>query len=486
MPSPAARPTDADRTDARPDAPLRVLDEDEPLRVLDEDEPLRVLDEHAQRAAPSPPTGDDNPVARNPDYYVDNLSAIFDAVRTHDADLLRAPETHFLDAWDALCDDARRLYARLIARKGPWFRRDRLTRDDGAPIYDEIDRLDDAIDRLQDARLLDVHAPDRRADAGSAIDPSDDDEAARARLHGWLHTLRINELTALAAAVDAPTEARRGRKAARIDALLADRPVAALERVVLERVGAMLRPGGGDALRVLRLLFFGNLGQDWTVFILRDLGIVRHADYPIVADLRPIASRDAVDDRLALHDARQLAEMLLHSGELAPAVALAQAVRDRPGGWHPSVRARVDRLLCKVGRALERARRAGLAPADALAEQANVGVLAEQAMALYAAAEAPPARERRARLLAAVERVDDALTLCDRIAEAPRDETERVFADRFAHRLRRARGEVPPRRRPKRPQRTLELPGPPEGPVESAVLEALDARDQPGVFAENG
>ena len=102
------------------------------------------------------------------------------------------------------------------------------------------------------------------------------------------------------------------------------------------------------------------------------------------------------------------------------------------------------------------------------------------------AVEEPPARERRARLLARRGALDRAAGLCREIATSPRDESERVFAEGFGRRLEARRAGV---RSPKpRPaalvERELRAPRS-SGSVEAAALGALAEEGYRGFFAEN-
>lgn len=65
-------------------------------------------------------------------YYLDNLQSLFDFVEARSGDLLLPVELEFLAAFRGASLDARRLWARLAVRRGPWFRIDRLR-------YAEID-----------------------------------------------------------------------------------------------------------------------------------------------------------------------------------------------------------------------------------------------------------------------------------------------------------------------------------------------------------
>jgi hypothetical protein len=109
----------------------------------------------------------------------------------------------------------------------------------------------------------------------------------------------------------------------------------------------------------------------------------------------------------------------------------------------------------------------------------------DEALLLYAAATAPPARERSARLEARLGRERRAIALCREIAAAPRDESERVFAAHFEQRLRRSLGQVPPsRRRYRRVVRRVLAPDATRT-VEDLALAHYAGQGQPGFHAEN-
>ncbi|MGV8488647.1 VRR-NUC domain-containing protein, partial [Pseudomonas aeruginosa] len=55
----------------------------------------------------------------------------------------------------------------------------------------------------------------------------------------------------------------------------------------------------------LRLMYFGNLWQDWSEFVLADLGIYRYESVEFSADSRGFRLRADVDAYLHLFDCRQ-------------------------------------------------------------------------------------------------------------------------------------------------------------------------------------
>ncbi|MEM7479773.1 MAG: VRR-NUC domain-containing protein [Acidobacteriota bacterium] len=387
-------------------------------------------------------------------YYLDNFEAMLATVVERYGDLLTDPEKQFTTAFAHLSTGARRLYVRLISRKGPLFRRDRLA-------YREIPDLDAAMSELTGASFAD-DAPDSPA-------------AERISL------LLRREIEALAVVVLPPRAAVRACRLGKAE--LADRvlrgpegepqgadPALHLESG-LERALAtfpMLRLLRLAEVETLQLLFFGNFGQSLTEFVLRDMGLLRFEAYDFDRRFRLFPHRAALDDTLEARRRGQEIQDLLEAGEIAAAAERGREIVHRQPPWDAVARPRVDRLLVLLGRDLERRQ------------------LTDEALELYSAAHRPPARERAARILSRSDRQAEALDLCAAMIAAPRDETEAEVGPRIQHRILRRRREVGPAQRPRRPTTTLELPPPPVGvSIEAHVLEHLQGEGRRGFFAEN-
>ena len=372
-------------------------------------------------------------------YYVDNFEIVLKTATEHYDDLLSTAEWAFFHGFFALSPASKRLYVRLISRKGPLFRRDRLD-------YPEIPELDAAAAELVTTGFLD-RGEDASVEALLAL-------LLRPELANLLRDL--SEIAAGAA-----------RKDELAGLLLETVEPSHLLRSLRERL-AVLRPRHEDHVEIFRLLFFGNLRQGWTEFVLRDLGVVRFEPYPLRRDLRLFADRDALDHSLLLRQLREVAHIYLDLGLDEEAFAVADIVLARSDEYHPSTHRLRDRILNHVGRCLERQ-----------------GEL-ERALELYAAAQRPPARERRARVLARLGRHREALELCSEIADSHRDETEAAFAPRFRHQMRRQLGEKPaPIKRPRRPLEERTLKREAGAAIETVVLRALEQEGRAGFFSEN-
>ncbi|MBB3139555.1 VRR-NUC domain-containing protein [Halomonas organivorans] len=369
----------------------------------------------------------------DPFYYLANFQCVLDWVAARHGDLLSEPERAFLADFPTLPRGARALLVRMVMRKGEHFRVSRLA-------YDEIGDAAAALGPLLEAGWV--------------------DDAPALPLDELFRQLRLAELRhALAgeiAAAGLPGSVAKGA----LHAAMAERGLeprrledwwpAAPDRVVRLTLMALCDR--------LRLMFFGNLRQDWAEFVLAELGLQRFESVPFGADSRAFQRRDEVDAYLALHRLRER----LDDGECP--VALAAEVPPVPdNAW---LAARRARLLLKLGREAERRGQA------------------EAALEGYAAAGLGEARVRRLRLL---ERRGE-FALAHRLIEAAEsvNEAERQALARLHPRLCRKLGlPSPPRETEPVPERLdLTLPSSPGG-VECAVAEHLATPEAPVHYVEN-
>ncbi len=370
-------------------------------------------------------------------YYLDNFEKLLATVAERYGDLLSPAEQAFAADFAALPLSARRLYVRLLSRKGPLVRRDRLA-------YREIPDLAAAAEDLVAARF---------ADAGSDLPAAE-----------HLSLLLREELLALGRELGLalPRTLRRDEAQALLELTEGER----LPALLLGRWPA-LRALRLEAVQLFRLLFFGNLYQDLKEFVLNDIGIVEFESYDLSRELRLFESRHAIDSELQLRLLSLEVGRHLWEGEFESALQLAQGLLATWDHWHEHSRRHGDRILSSVAQAAERLGQPQLA------------------LLLYARASRPPARERRARLLAAAGELAAALDLCREIEAAPRDETESSFAPFFRDKLER---QLEPGRKRPRPPRPLLLELAVDRAsvtVERQALEALSGLGRRGVYAEN-
>ncbi|MCZ6711976.1 MAG: VRR-NUC domain-containing protein [Gammaproteobacteria bacterium] len=310
-----------------------------------------------------------------PDYYAENLRQVLAHVRLHYADVLMPEEHAFAQSVLACSAAAQRLFARLIGRKGPWIRVDKVN-------YAEVDDLENSLDELHLAELISVNDP-APADA----------------LLGLLTNPERAQVFPNIAARSKPQWIERC-VSRHSDAYIA-------HRIARQFPWVCVRPY--PILRLYQLLFFGDTHQDLSTFVLEDLGMLRYESYQLTPEHRQFADRVALDRYLRLRALNALSHRVDEMPTLAP--SLAHALRMNTSS---RLEARVrDRALNRLGRWHERR--------------------GESAAALdcYGLSTSHPARERSARVLqrlgdhAGVEKL-----LC-MMRRAPRSTEEEDFAERF-------------------------------------------------------
>lgn len=381
-------------------------------------------------------------------YYLHNFVRALDWLRTRYADVLGAPEQDFIARFAQLPEPAQALLVRLVMRRGPWFRAGKLA-------YEEIGDIHAAAAPLLALGWLDAAIPMDLTELFA------------------LHTHR--EVAALFAAPGPhPALPKSQTKAALLQALLphhtAAQPYRQWHPASTEAVWRVAEQVIALCTR-LRLMFFGNLHQSWSEFVLADLGLFQYEVVPFDAQSRAFQCRADVDHYLALHALRQALD---DGAERVPLLAAAvQATSPNP--WLERRRAK---LLMRLGQACEKA-------AD--------WPLAERA---YAHSQHPGARHRRIRVHERMARHADALALALQAQAAPESDEESQRLARMLPRLHRTAGvQAGAVARPKKPARqavaqqatqTLTLPRPgPATSVEWAVRAHWHTDEAPVYYTEN-
>lgn len=369
----------------------------------------------------------------NPFYYLDNFQCVLDWVGQRDADLLDASERALLEIFPTLPQSARALFVRMVIRKGEVFRASKLS-------YAEIGCAHAAAVPLQDAGLIE-------ADPWLSLD----------ELFAQLSKPEISATFGALAAL------RHERKQVQLEWL---RTMAPDAQRYSSWHGNTLEPAWRILVKPMcerfRLLFFGNLHQDWSEFVLAHLGLVRYEQVALAPHARGFQRRADLDDYLRMQRCR---ERLAEEDSVAP---LDDDFPRQPltNTWLESRR---QKLLFQCGQHHERRREW------------------DQAGAIYAQCSYPGARARAIRVLEKQGRAHDAMALLTLAEHAPEDEAERQQLLRMAPRLARQLGLAsPPRPRTRADSFTLQLPAPTlPMRVELAVLEHLSADEAPVFYVEN-
>lgn len=373
-------------------------------------------------------------VLENEFYYLDNFQRVLDWIGERYDDLLDDGERAFLGRFPTLPRQARALFVRMVTRKGNLFRASKL----------------------------------RYAEIGCPIEA-----AAHLLATGWIEAdpeLTLDELFELLAkpeladAFGAQLERKSARKQEQLAALRPMFPGA--------RRFSGWHPACPDvAWRILvkplcdrlRLIFFGNLHQGWTDFVLSDLGLFRYETVDISPASRGLRRRADVDHYLQLHACKER----FAAGQDVAAVARDLPTHAFDNDWLESRR---EKLVFQIGQHYEKRKDW------------------DGAYAAYARCRFPGARARAIRVLEKHARFEQAHALLSLAQAAPESEAERQHLARIAPRLARRLGHARAPARARTPVERIDLClVPPNGErwVEGAVRAHLHRDDAPVFYVEN-
>lgn len=370
----------------------------------------------------------------DPFYYLTNFRFVLTWVGERHADLLSVDERDFIDQFERLPRESQALLVRMVMRKGELFRLSKLR-------YAEIGDSAEAMAPLIALGWVDC-------------DPA-------IRIDELFNQLRLAELRqALAEEIRTAGLGASSAKGLLFETLtsqpIAPKPLCQWWPDATDPIMRLLKMETCDRLR---LMFFGNLRQDWAEFVLTALGLQRFETVPFTFQSRAFQARHEVDAYLALHQLRER----LDAGELP--TELCREVPPRSDNrWLDTRRAR---LHLQLGRDAERRGESALA------------------LALYAEAGSSETRIRQWRLLERQGDHQTAFRLATQALENHPNETEHQALTRLLPRLRR-RLKLPPEPSASEPPHErwdLQLPGP-QG-VERAVAEAMSEREAPVCYVEN-
>jgi hypothetical protein len=323
------------------------------------------------------------PVLADPFYYLNNFRAVLKSLEGRYWELLTTEEREFIRRFATLPEPSCALLVRMIMRVGLFFRLSRLeypeigdTGAAAAPLLEigwvEEPLLDvDALHRLLTKAELSVHLALPRG------------------------VFRLNKPELLDVLRERYTEPRSLRGWC---ARLKDRVFHPVVKPLTER---------------FRLMFFGNFHQDWTAFVVSELGISSYEILPV--HTVPFRTRGHIDAfyriyccRRALDDGAELVEVM---------AAMPEPITD--SDWLEEHR---QRLLFDIAMAYERA-----------GDKAS-------ALAVHSACRYRGSRMRKARLLERVKEWQAARELCLVAASSPESEAERQQVGRVLPRLNRKLG----------------------------------------------
>ncbi|UCJ14894.1 VRR-NUC domain-containing protein [Pseudomonas sp. MM211] len=366
-------------------------------------------------------------------YYLNNFHKALAWIEERHADLLNAREQAFLQTFSTLEGPAQALLVRMIMRKGVHFRASKLN-------YDEIGCCRQAVLAL--------------VANGWVVDD------AALQIDELLALLRKGEIIDCFAARLIDRRARKGDLLEQLAAQFDD--AQAFDTWCPTLDDALYSLTIDDLSERLRLMFFGNLHQEWSEFVLADLGIFRYESVDFPPDSRALRCREDVDDYLHLQRCREVFEAGDASTELLERI-------DTRRYDNPYIAERRAKLLFRIGQHLERC-----------AEF-------ELALQVYASSGYGAARQRQIRVLERTLRYSEAFELAGQAIAAPNSDGELQLAERALARLTRQLG-LPAQKRAKAslPARLdLQLPRLPLLAVEQLVQMHLQRSEAPVHYVEN-
>ncbi len=348
----------------------------------------------------------------DPFYYLFNFQQVLHWIALRYADLLDDSEQAFISQFDELPRASQALLVRMVMRKGELFRPSKLD-------YAEIGAPLPALQPLLEQRWVTDDSP--------------------LSLEQLFQVLRKEEIASGFATQLARPRAPKAELFAQLQALeLSPRPLhdwlpGFTEPVITLQLQAMCDR--------FRLLFFGNLYQDWSEFVLADLGLLRYEQVAFSDESRALRQRSDVDLALALH---RCADLLEQGTSVQQVLAEVESLESD----NPWLLRRRSRLLYQLGQHSER-----------LGEW-------DLALQIYPRSQHPQARIRRIRVLERSEQWDQAHALATEVAQQPAGPVEVQALARILPRLRRKLGGPAQPRRVKTLTGLIEL----QLPLEHAVL----------------
>ncbi|MHB8477864.1 MAG: PDDEXK family nuclease [Steroidobacteraceae bacterium] len=258
-------------------------------------------------------------VLPDPFYYLSNFETVIASLNVRYADLWCGEEQQFLATFQGLPKPSRALLVRMVMREGLLFRASRLN-------YPEIGETAAAVAPLMKVGWVDDKP---KLDVGELQRLITKEELLQ--YFAWSRPYRNLTKPDLVAMLRRQCPESRSFQAWCRES--SDRVYQLLVAPLCER---------------FRLMFFGNFRQDWSEFVLRDLGIFRYEKIPSSRQSRPFFSRGHIDAFAQLYRCGQW---------LGAGVALDQVVAAIPAPIADSdwLEQRRQKLLFQVGQAAERA-----------------------------------------------------------------------------------------------------------------------------------
>ena len=199
------------------------------------------------------------------DYYLDNVLILFEHVESLYRDIMPETDLEFLESFSGLTSNAKRLYIRLLNRSHVLFRLSKLN-------YAEIGSIPLAMQELESLNFLKINFGLERADL--------------IRLFNKSELLAFHPQKTLLQKI----------KRSELDLLLLETDADFFSQ--LQASDQFIQVSRKKSYQLCQMLFFGNLSQSMTDFVLRDLGLNRYENYDINPQNRPYKSEVEIEQEI--------------------------------------------------------------------------------------------------------------------------------------------------------------------------------------------
>lgn len=329
-----------------------------------------------------------------PKYYLEYFNYVLAFVRKRYAHILHERELEFLNDYDSLSEDAQCLFIRFSNRSKSFFRTNSLS-------YSEIEDVAAVLTELHDRNFIETLCEAHETRFAEVIELFTKPE--------------LLEVTRLLQPEIMPSKSIK--KPDLVRWLLYEYDFAMLCEVISE-IEPVVKVSFEAEVMLMKFLFFGNRYADMTEFVVRDLGHVRFQSFDEQYLSIQFDTRKDADDTLMVSLMKETFDIIKQ--DLPP-----EEIYDWFMNWHAASGTGLSHkalpsfnsFILKVSAWLERKK------------------MLSQALTIYQLTSDAPARERRVRLLYNLGEIDEALALCEEIAESPQNADERFFSLDFYEKI---------------------------------------------------
>jgi len=359
--------------------------------------------------------------------------------------LLTGQEVAFLNDYHSLSEDAQCLFIRFSNRRKSFFRVNNLS-------YSEISNIPAALNELHDKQFIQALC-----------------ELHEERFEEVMDLFTKPEHLALTKMLQPEVmPAKSIRKADLIRWLLHEYEFKTICEIIQD-IEPIVKVSFEAEVMMMKFLFFGNRYADMTEFVVRDLGHVRFQSFDEEHLAIQFETRQDIDDTLMISLMKETFDVLKNA-------APPEEIFDWFMNWQTGVHGNLSKkalpsyhlFILRVSAWLERKK------------------MLSQALTIYQLTNDAPARERRVRLLYNLGEIEEALALCEEIAESPQNADERYFSQDFYEKIKNKK-----KRAVKRTTQALKDAGSIEVPlsyrfrVERGAIDYYKTLGSEAVFSEN-